>query len=89
MSCHHSIIFGGLNGTLPFRFTDEGIKQEWCKEYTAAGPSDAVWVNNTVITYIVNTSLVGGQAHMKKHVRVQLANSEWNIVSTDVIVEPH
>ena len=72
-----------------FRFTDEGITQELSKEYTGAGPSDAVWVNNTVITYIENTSQDGGQTRIKKQVKLQLTDGEWNIVTTDAILELH
>lgn len=72
-----------------FRFTDEGITQEWSKEYTDVGPSDAVWINNTVISYIENASQDGGQTRMKKQVKVQLTNDEWNIVTTDAILKHH
>ena len=49
-----------------FRFEDEGIKQEWSKDYKASGPSDALWINNTVITYSENTSKDGGTDAQQK-----------------------
>jgi hypothetical protein len=63
-----------------FRFEDEGIKQEWSKDYTASGPSDAVWINNSVITYSENTSKDNGQTLNKKPVSLQLKEGEWKIL---------
>ena len=62
-----------------FRFEDEGIKQEWSKDYIASGPSDAVWINNTTIAYSENTSKDGGQTLNKKPVNLQLKEGEWKI----------
>jgi hypothetical protein len=62
-----------------FRFEDEGIKQEFSKDYTASGPSGALWINNTVITYFENTSRDGGQTLNKQPVNLELKGGEWRI----------
>ena len=63
-----------------FRFEDEGIKQEWSKDYKASGPSDALWINNTAITYSENTSKDGGQTLNKRPVNLQLKEGEWRML---------
>jgi len=63
-----------------FRFEDGGIIQEWSKDYTASGPSDAIWINNTAITYFENISIHGGQTLHKKPVHLKLKKGEWKIL---------
>jgi len=62
-----------------FRFGGEGIKQEWSKDYTASGPSGALWLNNSVITYFENTSRDGGQTLNKQPINLELKEGEWRI----------
>jgi hypothetical protein len=64
-----------------FRLIESEIKKEWSKTYTASGPSDATWTNNTVITFFENSSKNGGQTLDKKLVTIVLINDEWKIVS--------
>ena len=64
-----------------FRFFDNCIKKEWSKDYTASGPSDAKWINNTDIAFFENFSKDGGQTIDKKLVTIKLLNSEWKIVN--------
>jgi hypothetical protein len=62
-----------------FRFEGEGIIQEWSKDYTASGPSGALWLNNTVITFFENTSRDGGQTLDKQPINLELKEGEWRI----------
>jgi hypothetical protein len=64
-----------------FRFEDEGIKQEWSKDYEASGPSDALWISNSVIRYFENTSKDGGQTLNKRPVDLQLKEGEWRMLT--------
>ena len=64
-----------------YRFFDNSIKKEWSKDYTASGPSDVKWINNTVITFFENFSKNGGQTIDTKIVTIKLLNGEWEIVS--------
>jgi hypothetical protein len=64
-----------------YQFFDNSIKKEWSKDYTASGPSDVKWINNTVITFFENFSKNGGQTIDKKLVTIKLLNGEWEIVS--------
>ena len=62
-----------------FRFQDGGIEQEWSKDYVSSGPSGALWINNTLITYFENTSADGGQTLLKQPVNLQLMDGEWKL----------
>jgi hypothetical protein len=64
-----------------FRLIDNKIEKEWSKDYPTSGPSDATWINNTVITFFENSSKNGGQTIDKKLVTIVLINDEWKIVS--------
>ena len=64
-----------------FRFVDNGVKQEWSKNYTTSGPSHAAWIDNTIIAFFVNTSKNGGQSFSQKRVRLQLGKEGWKIMT--------
>ena len=64
-----------------FQLSDNEITKRWSKDYTASGPSDAKWINNTVITFFENSSNDGGQTINKKHATIKLLNGEWKIAN--------
>jgi len=63
-----------------YKFLNNSINKEWSKDFTASGPSDVKWINNTVITFFENFSKNGGQTINKKPVAIKLLNGEWKIV---------
>ena len=71
------------NRIVIYRFSDNSIKKEWSKDYTASGPSDLKWTNNTVITFFENFSKDGGQTIDKKPVTIKLMKGVWEIMSGD------
>ncbi|NIQ39663.1 MAG: hypothetical protein GTN81_13885 [Proteobacteria bacterium] len=64
-----------------FRFIGDRVELEWSKGYTASGPSDAIWINDTLITYSENSSPDGAQTLNKEQMSVILENGEWRIVT--------
>ena len=64
-----------------YQFSDNRIKKEWSKDFTASGPSDVKWIGNTVLTFFENFTKNGGQTIEKKLVTIKLLNGEWEIVS--------
>ena len=64
-----------------YRFSNNRIKKEWSKDFTASGPSDVKWINNAIITIFENFSKNGGQTIDKKLVTIKLLNDKWEIVN--------
>jgi hypothetical protein len=66
-----------------FRFVDNGVKQEWSKNYTTSGPSQAAWVDNKTVAFFENTTKNGGQSFSKKPVTVRLGKDGWEIMTQE------